>query len=301
MADKSVMNNSPFKSESEEKEAESTVNPLEAFFEKSEQPWEDVSLPSKGLYYGGSMWSDVELPGGIIQVRPWTINEEKILNTTRYVKSNKALDMIFERVCKFPEGFTANDLLIGDRLFLLFYFRGISYGNEYEFSVRCTNEDCQKMSTHTYDLNNLASGIRYANEDLGPEPFMVDLPNATKKAGGRIYVEIKFSRQSDVKSLMRMQNQKKMVGDTSQTDESIAQEMIQNIISVNGNKDRAMISKFVDNMSALDASVIREFLRKNSPGIEPKINISCPHCDNEMEMELPITETFFRYTGTSSN
>jgi len=304
MTDKISMSTTPFDSgEDEKKETKPKKDALDAFFDNTNYQWEEVTLPSRGMYYGGNPWSKVGLPGGVIEVRPWTINEEKILNTTRFVKSHKALDMIFEKTTRFPDDFKADDLLIGDRAFLLFYFRGISYGNIYEFSVKCTNEDCAITSSHEYDLNNMVGTIVPANESIGNEPFDVLLPDASRRAGGDIKVQVRFSRQFDVKSMLRTQNQKKVVGmrDSGLADDSLAQELMQNIVSVNGKSDQVVIRKFVNYMSALDASVIREFLKKHTPRIGTEIEVTCPHCDNEMRLELPITENFFRYTGATSN
>lgn len=281
-------------------DGKSNKDPLDSFFENSGPQWEEVQLPSKGLYYGDRPWSKVGIPGGIIQVKPWTINEEKILNTTRFVKTHKALDMIFDKTCKLPEGFNPDDMLVGDRAFLLYYFRGISYGNLYEFNVKCTNEDCGVTSPHEYDLNNLAGSVVMADESLGDEPFDVELPDATKRAGGKITAQVRFSRQKDVKSMMRSMNQNRTQrGDNP--DDSLTRELVQNIVSINNKPDRMMIKRFVDKMSALDASVIRDFLKNNTPTIKPEVTVECPHCSNVMEMELPITETFFRFTGASND
>jgi hypothetical protein len=47
-------------------------------------PWEEVSLPSKGLYYG---WA-----APVIRVRAWGAKVDKILATARMAQSGQSLD-----------------------------------------------------------------------------------------------------------------------------------------------------------------------------------------------------------------
>ena len=76
-------------------------------------PWEDAILPSGGMYYG---W-----PDGVIKVRAWGTDVDKILATQRLAQSGQSMNMLIERCVKYPAGFTTQDLLVGDQVFLLYY------------------------------------------------------------------------------------------------------------------------------------------------------------------------------------
>jgi hypothetical protein len=123
-------------------------------------PWEEVTLPSKGLYYG---WTS-----GTIRVRAWSANIDKILATQRLAATGQAFDKMIASCCQFPDGFTPQDLLVGDQVFLMYYLRGITHGNLYEFAVSTPSKNSMTVS---FDLNDLAQTIVWGDESLGPEPF----------------------------------------------------------------------------------------------------------------------------------
>lgn len=278
---------------------------FQKFLDNDSFEWEEVTLPSKGLYYGDKAWSPVGIPNGTVKVRPWTTEEEKILNTVRYLKNGTAISKIFAKACKFPEGFDPRHLLIGDQTFLLFYFRGISYGNLYEFTQTCTNDTCGVKSSHTYDLNNLANEIVWADESV-KEPTRIHLPAASKAAGGDIHVWVRFTRVADSASIdtelkSTSRNLKKKDGPDERTTIQLAYNIV--MVEADGTqyKERSVISKLVSKLTVMDASIIRDWLNKNTPGIVPKAKIECPACSNEMETELPIGENFFRFTGTGAD
>ena len=59
-------------------------------------------------------------------------------------------------------------------------------------------------------------------------------------------------------------------------------------------QDRNKIKQFIQRLPGADTAAIREALNDNAPGIDTKIKITCQSCQNEMEVDLPITESFFR-------
>lgn len=223
------------------------------------------------------------------------MNEEKILNTQRLLQSGQAFKMIFQRACKFPEGFDVDTLLVGDRAYIMLYFRGISYGNKYEFQLTCTNEACKKTSPFEYNLNGLVTSIIWANESHGPEPFGVELPDASKKAGIPVKFKWRFTRQYDLSNADVTKSAKQL--GKNDIDDSISIELTQNIVEVAGTVDKNLISRVVDRLSSKDSSILRKAIQDATPGIVPKVSVDCPHCGNHMEVGLPITENFFRYTG----
>lgn len=265
-------------------------------------PWERIQLPSMGLFYGGA------IPEGIVEVRPTGLTADKILATARLTQSGQALDYIFKRYVRFPNAeFDPADLLVGDRTFLLFYLRGITHGNMYEFKVECTNEQCKASSFHSYDLNYMAENIQYPQ--VKQEPVQIELPYLTMKMGRRVYCEARFMRGRDLKVLeQRRKFTNKAIGETVRSartgkqmsrqeiiDRDLEESMYLLITSVNGVKDAAKITKLIrDKMSSSDIQAVNEYLNNNSPGVDLRVTITCPECGTEMTMQLPLTETFFR-------
>ncbi len=276
-------------------------------------PWEECHLPSRGIYYG---W-----PDGMIMVRAMGQTAEKVLATQRLAQSGQSLDYLFRECCKFPLGFDSGDLLLGDRVFLLYYIRGITHGNMYEFAITCPNENCQSVSTHTYDLNDLARTVVWANSALGPEPFRIKLPYLSNVTKREFYVGVRFLRGVDASDILaKRKARKKMFAkpggvktkaprgqsfdmrrqqqQNQQLDDSVSENMEKIIVSVMGVSDHFQIRQFIEKMHAQDTAAVREWLRDNTPGIDNTVTVECPECSREFTMELPITESFFRPSKT---
>lgn len=270
-------------------------------------PWEECHLPSRGIYYG---W-----PDGVVLVKAMGQTAEKVLATQRLAQSGQSIDYLFRECCKFPDGFDAADLLLGDRVFLLYFLRGITHGNMYEFAITCPNQNCEAVSTHTYDLNDLARTVVWANPANGIEPFKVVLPYLSKSLGKEVFVGVRFLRGVDANDILAKRKARKKMfakpggvrskgrmpvdprrqqSQTQQIDDSVSENMNKIIVDVMGVRDHFMIRQFVEKMHAQDTAAVREWLRNNTPGIDNTVTVECPECSQEFTMELPITESFFR-------
>ncbi len=272
-------------------------------------PWEKIPLPSMGLFYDG------RVPEGIVEVRPMGLVTDKILATSRLAQSGQSIDYIFKHCVRFSDSsFDPLDLLVGDRMFLLFYLRGITHGNNYEFSITCTNEACKRQSNHVFDLNKLAGTIK--SPKYNREPIKILLPHLTKELNRDLWVEMRLMRGRDLQIMMRNQKikgtliagQAKSMAEVESEekgpvadneiilDSTIEDHLNMLIVSVNGVTDRALINGFVRKMHAADTATIRETLRDAQPGVDTRIAIMCPECKTDLQLDLPITESFFRPT-----
>lgn len=261
-------------------------------------PWEECTLPSKGIYYG---WAD-----GTVKVKAMGQTAEKVLATQRLAQSGQSIDYLFRECCVFPEGFDPADLLLGDRTFLLYFLRGITHGNEYEFMLTCPNTDCATQSTHTYDLNNLSNTIVWADESLGDEPFKVSLPYLSSATGRDVWVGLRYLRSFDVLDIVNKRKTKKSNAaqpakrspfqrkKTDELDDAVTENLEKVIVSVMGVRDSYKIRAFIEKMHAQDTATIREWMKDKTPGIDSSIEITCPECGNDFQVELPITSDFFR-------
>lgn len=274
-------------------------------------PWEECWLPSKGRYYG---W-----PDGMVKVRAMGQTAEKILGTQRLAQTGQSIDYLFKACVRFPLGFEPEDLLLGDRIFLLYFLRGITHGNMYEFAITCPNPDCGAVTTHQYDLNELASTVVWAKDHIGQEPFKVVLPWMSKATGKEVWVGCRFLRAADANSMLAQRKARKKLlaqpggvktrgprsmsrgtdprsqqAQNQQLDDTISQNLEKIIVNVMGVGDVFQVRQFIEKMHAQDTAAVREWLRENTPGIDNTVAITCPECGNEFTVELPITESFFR-------
>ncbi len=250
-------------------------------------PWEDCILPSKGIYYN---WDTDK-----VKVKPLTQMAEKILATQRLAATNQSLDHLFKYFVQFPVQFDPRDLLVGDRMFIFFYLRGITYGNLYEFMVQCPNADCLDKTgnrtkfTHTYDLNRLASTIRYPNLALGQEPFRVVLPHLSRVTNREVYVGVRFLRGFDT-----FTSKDRLRKNPDEFNNAVADMIMKSVVHVMDSTDRFKIDQFMNRIHDADYTAIKEFLNEYTPGINATAKIECPKCGTEFNIELPITDSFFR-------
>ena len=265
-------------------------------------PWEETTLPSRGLYYG---W-----PDGIVQVRAMGTAAEKILANQRLAQDGQSIDKLFQECVRLQNGMDPTELLVGDRVFLLFYIRGITHGNIYEFMFSCPDENCGEQSTHEYDLNNLASTIIYANSSLGNEPFDLVLPHMSSIFKRDMIVGLRYLRSYDINEMSaRRRARKKMFAkpgmvrnrkdkpqnsSMQEADNMLTDNLAKMIVNIAGVTDPFKIGEFVEKMHARDSSEIREWMKEHTPGIDSTVTLNCPKCSKEYNIELPITESFFR-------
>jgi len=246
---------------------------------------------------------------------------ERVLATTRLVQDGQSIDYLFRECVRFPDqSFDPMDLLVGDRIYLLYYLRGITHGNIYEFAVTCQRPECGQTSTHSYDLNNLASTVRVADPSLGQEPFKVTLPYLSECSGRDFWVGVRFLRGRDTSNMVAMRRTKKRMFAAPAVraghdrdrgrgrspfnrqqevviDDTLTENLQMVIESIMGvTKDRGKIAALVSRMHATDTAAIREWLREYSPGVETMVKLGCPECGQDFTVELPITESFFRPT-----
>lgn len=264
-------------------------------------PWELTELPSKGMYYD---WAD-----GEIKVRAMSQKAEQVLATQRLAQTGQSIDYLFNECVQLPNNMDPSELLVGDRMYILYYIRGITHGNMYEFGVTCPNDDCGRVSQHTYDLNDLASTIKWADPSIGKEPFDIHLPRMSESVGLDSYAQIRFLRGYDTNEILAKKRAKRKMTEGSRSrvyntnyqkktidsiDTSLSDNLAKLIVSVNGVNDQFAIGQFVNKMHAADIAEIREFLKQYTPGIDNTVTISCPECENDFNIQLPISDSFFR-------
>ena len=249
--------------------------------------WERITLPSLGLWYNG------QIPGGVVEIKPFSIHEDKILANQRLVANGTAIDLITNNCLRLPNNFNPAELLVGDRAFLFYAMRGITHGNIYSFVSKCPA--CKNQSAYEQDLNVLINNVKEGNPALGQEPFRVTLPKLTEAYGKDIWVEVRFPRGFDLAHVTSKSKFNRRINKANNEEELVTSQMATQIVSFMGvDKDPFKIESLVDTLHARDSAVISEFLRHNQPGIDLTCEFTCPECSEMFRTILPLTETFFR-------
>jgi hypothetical protein len=235
--------------------------------QKSKFPTEVVSLPSRGLLYP----KEHPLAKGIVEMKYMTAKEEDILATQSYIAQGIVLDKVCESMLVTKVNF--EDFLLGDKNALILAARMYGYGPEYGSTVQ--SEDGRKIPV----IINLAE-VPHKDFD---ESLIIPGENRFKYVLPFSKTEIEFKLltvgdqriiDKDLKAMQRND-----VGSTR----NLTTRLKHMILSVNGQSDKSIVNKFVNEMHVKDSRSFREYIQK----IQPDIDLS-------LEVEDPITGEFFR-------
>jgi hypothetical protein len=240
-----------------------------------------VAVPSLGIFYG----EDCE--DGIFYIRPMKVKEEKILSTARLVKSGEAIDRILDSCIDSPN-IPSSKLLLSDKGFLIITLRRISYGDIYEFGMKC--QSCEEKYTDSVDLKTLR--VAYLDENIVDSDLEVTLP----KSGHIIRYRLLTSKDEEI--ITRKQKQKRKVTNAHDyIDDTLIDRLILSTVCVDGdNLDEKNLYDFYENLSVIDSEALRDEIQEKSIGIDLEIISECPNCYAENQIILPIDENFFRHT-----
>lgn len=242
-----------------------------------------VEVPSHGYLYKG-LTDDKDVSKGVIKIRPLTLAEEKILTTDRFVQQGVALDMVLENCIK--SDIDPAELLSSDRVYLLFYLRGMSYGLDYTFDVKCYH--CGYNFQQEVKIDQLPV-VEWSSEKDAEEPIegVFPMSGASFKA--------RFMRGKDEQELVAKERE---LRNFSEADSGASDSLLLLIDEITlpdgetlGPRDK---DDFINHMVAGDTDYFRELLRERSCGIQPIDHIYCPRCQGELEFNVPLGRNFFR-------
>jgi endogenous inhibitor of DNA gyrase (YacG/DUF329 family) len=159
----------------------------------------------------------------------------------------------------------------------MYVLKQISYGDDYNFSVKC--EQCEEE----FDWSMNISDIEWA-----------ELPEDTVDERE---IELPVSHYTVTMSLMRLglEEQQEVIKKKYQCSEKVAI-LISNTTSIKDeNGEELNPADWADFYAELPTKN-RNVINKSFEGTkqEPKITINCPNCGSEITFNVPISEDFFR-------
>ena len=240
---------------------------------------ESVPLPSRGVIYSNESLQGTET----LEIKPMTAKEEDILTSRAYIKNGTVITKLIKS-CLIDKSINPDDLISGDRNALLVALRITGYGSDYTLEINCP--ECSKTNKSTFDLSTLPiKRLKIDPVDIGQNIFEVQLP-VTKKS-----VKVKFLNGHDEKEMMVINERKKKQG--FNVESSVTDRLSRSILSIENITDKNKINLFVQNMPARDSLALRRFLDDYEPGIDMVSHMTCTHCHEESEVDLPIGPSFF--------
>lgn len=234
----------------------------------------EFRLPSRGKFNDGA------IPGGIVRLRPITVQEEKLFSSAG--NRTSVVDKVLTRCIVHP-AVPILDLLITDKYFLLMCLRSISYGAEYAFVQTCPS--CGIDFKHEVMLPDGLT-LRMAS-DTDVEPFEVLLPLSKKK------LSLRFLRCKDEVEIDRFVRDLPS-GKAANGDPSYAYRLARHIALIDG-QDVGILKAlaFCETMIGQDSLTMRNAIAANETGIDFTIKVACPGCQKLIQTSLPFTEAFF--------
>lgn len=245
-----------------------------------EFPTETIDLPTKGWFYPESS----PLSSGQIELNYMTAKHENILASKNLLVKGTAIDKLLEELIA-TKGVKLDDLLLGDKNAIFVAARILGYGKDYDAKVTCpacendvdTTINLQDLGEVTFDFEKFPKGV---NE------FEYTLPVA------QVPITFKMLTSGDEKIINKDLQQTRKLASTG-VDTEITTRMRRAVVSVNGERDRSVVNKFVDNMLAIDARAFREYARDIMPNVDFSFDFECSECGHNEKVEVPIDHTFF--------
>ena len=215
-----------------------------------------------------------------------TAREEDILASQSLIRKGVVLDKLFESVVVEPN-VNINDIFIGDKNAILLATRVLGYGAEYK--VEITDPSTLEEQEVIIDLSKVKT--KDFNEELlnSENLYKFKLPRSGTELEFKLLThgdELEITKENQ--ALARLYKGK---GDSTFDVTTRLKYMIQ---SVDGNKDRGYITKWVQNsFLALDTKAFRKYVKEISPDMDLKFNFTSELTGEEEALDIPFGAGFF--------
>jgi hypothetical protein len=240
--------------------------------EKYQFPTEEVTLPSKGLFYP----EDSPLRKGVIEMKYMTAREEDILTNQNLIQNGTVIDKLLQSLIVTPIDY--KQLLIGDKNAILIAARILGYGSDYTFEYRG-----QKIDVNLSNIEDKPIDESLVSD--GKNEFEFTLPTSKKE------ITFKFLTHEDEQKLSNELKGLAKINKESSSELSTRMKYI--ITSIEGNYDNKNIRKFVDTqLLARDSRELRNYIKE----IQPSIDLSYDYEDargNITKIDIPVGVNFF--------
>jgi len=247
-----------------------------------EVPVETVPIPSEGRVYAAN---SAVYGKQTLDIKAMTAQEEDILASRALIQQGTVITHLIQS-CLVDKSVNVRDMLLGDRNALMVAVRITGYGSSYSAESLCP--ECTERSEQNYNLTELEiKRLEIHPVRQGENLFEFTLPITKKK------VEFKFLTGADDEERNLIMERKKKMMPHMQIEGAVTSKLDQQILSVDGVRDKNQVGNFVRNMPARDSRALRTYIQKHEPGIDMNVWMKCPHCSESSHVSLPIGGNFF--------
>lgn len=245
-----------------------------------EIPIDAVPLPSKGLVYpAGHPLHNADQ----VEYRAMTAKEEDILMSQALIKRGTVITELIKS-CLINKDIEVQSLLSGDRNALMIAIRSSGYGSLYQPMYNCPS--CDFKNEMNIDLNQLSiKSLAIAPTAPGLNSFEYKLPVSGKTIAFKF---LNGREEEEIVSEMEVRKKKGLLNSNV-----VTSRLLRSIVSIDGNENKSLISRFVQYMPARDSLMLREYMNEHEPGVDMKVEFRCSSCDHYEEVGLPMGASFF--------
>jgi hypothetical protein len=234
-------------------------------------PHDVVQLPTGGIFYKSKKKA--------IKVGYLTANDENFLiNAASNGNANVVLQLLRTKI--YEPDVKPEELIDSDVEAILIFLRNTSFGPEYTINLIDPKTSKQFSDTITLDELNLKKVQTSPDED---GTYTTKLPKTES------VVKLRPLTYSDQIELEKMADSYP----TNLTPPRITWRLNKQIVDVDGNNDKAFISKFVEQLPIADSKYIRNFLKENLPSLDLKKTTTAPSGEL-VNFEITFGVEFFR-------
>jgi hypothetical protein len=194
------------------------------------------------------------------------------------------LDKLFESVLVEP-GLNTNDILIGDKNAILMATRILGYGADYQ--VEINDPFSLEKQTVIIDLGKIQT--KDINDDVlnSKNRYTFKLPsNGTE-------IVFKLLTHGDEQEITKEIQALEKLNKNSGISFDVTTRLKYMIVSVDGDSDRGVVSKFSKNMLAKDTKAFREYIKTISPDLDLKYDFVSEITGEAEALDIPFGISFF--------
>ena len=233
-------------------------------------PHDVVKLPSKGIFYKPKKES--------LKVGYLTASDENVLMSQNDTKDGIVTTLLRTKI--YEPGFDVTQMIDTDVQAILLFLRNTSFGPEYHVKVN------DPATNKTFEVSLLIDQVDYINSMYNPDEeglFSYTLP----KSGNQVKLKIlSIGEQKEVENLVDSYP-KGVIAPT------ITKRLEKQIVEIDGNRDKGVISEFITKMPILDSKSIRKHILECEPKLDLKKTVIAPSGE-KVTVDITFGVEFFR-------
>jgi hypothetical protein len=234
-------------------------------------PYDVIPLPSEGKLYRNKRAN--------VKIAYMTTADENILTSPNLLQSGEFLEILINRKLLEPD-LRYKDLHVGDRNAIMLWLRATGYGEMYPVTILDGNNIPFDTEVNLNELKTIKLGAEPDAEGL----FDFNLPLT------RANIKFRMLNCGDIDEIEKMVEKDKV--NNLPIDNTSTYTLERMIVEVNGDRNRAMIKNFVNEIRLPDGKKLNQYVDKINSGIDLDIVVGTPG-GGSVSTFLPLNINFF--------